>query len=166
MCTTLYSYITAYANNLVLIFLPWHSWVVADGSPRVIAQLRSTLCVLRLQSGALPETLIMPPTVEDVYWFHAQHLTLTSQQIILLDLNTVNGVFHEWSMSLSCIIFKNWNILLVCHILQPVINRGVQSVYTGVRLFLPVEFRPVSLQPGKNIRDTGCISQLLPQHAM
>lgn len=105
----------------------------------------------------------MPPTMEDVYQFHAQHLTLTSQQIILLDLNTVNSVFHEWSVSFSCIVFKNWNILLVCQILQPVINCGVESVYTGVRLFLTVEFRPVSLQPGKNIRGTGCISQLLPQ---
>ena len=92
----MYSYITAYANNLVLTFLPWQSWVVADGSPRVIAQLRSALCVSRLQSGALPETLIMPPTVENVYWFHAQHLTLNSQQIILLDLNTINGVF-QWN---------------------------------------------------------------------
>ena len=89
-----YSYITAYANNLVLTFLPWHSWVVADGSPWVIAQLRSALCISRLQSGTLPQTLIMPPTMEDVYQFHAQHLTFTSQQIILLDLNKINGVFQ------------------------------------------------------------------------
>ena len=78
----------------MLTFLPWHSWVVADGSPRVMTQLRRALYILRLQSGALPDILIMPSTVEDLYRFHAQHLTLTSQQIILLDLNKINDIFQ------------------------------------------------------------------------
>lgn len=77
----------------MLTFLPWHSWVVADGSPRVITQLRCALYIL-LQSGALLDTLIMPSTVEDLYRFHAQHLTLTSQHIILLDLNKINDIFQ------------------------------------------------------------------------
>lgn len=70
------------------------SWVVADGSPRVITLLRSAFCISRLELGALPETLIVSPTVEDVYLFHAQHLIRTSQQIILLDLNKINDVFQ------------------------------------------------------------------------
>ena len=76
------------------------------------------LCIARFQSGALPVAFILPSTVENVYIFHARHLSLTSQHLILLDVSKINSVFermrHDFDLPVLHLSLNKQTILTVC----------------------------------------------------